>query len=132
MEISPLRRARSLACRRARRRPRGWRSSLARTPVVVAADPWPRDRPLVSVVVVCFNYGAYVEEAIASVLSQTAVEHCEVIVVDGGSTDPETVQTMRRLAADPPPRTRVFLRRMDGTSSATTATLGSSTPAAAT
>jgi glycosyltransferase involved in cell wall biosynthesis len=78
--------------------------------VVSRAEPWPIDLPLVSVVVVCFNYGAYVEEAIASVLAQTMVERCEVIVVDGGSDDPDTLATMRRLAADPTPQTRVLLR----------------------
>ena len=81
-----------------------------RTAVVARAEPWPSDVPLVSVVVVCFNYGAYVKDAIDSVRPQTAVAHCEVIVVDGGSTDPETVETMRQLAADPPPRTKVPLR----------------------
>lgn len=84
--------------------------SLRRTPIVVKADPWQPELPLVSVVVVCFNYGAYVEEAISSVLAQTAAEHCEVIVVDGGSDDSETLEKMRLLAADPPPRTTVLLR----------------------
>lgn len=81
-----------------------------RTPIVVQAEPWPSDLPLVSVVVVCFNHGAYVKEAIDSVLAQTAAMLCEVIVVDGGSTDPVTVETMRQLAAGSPPRTRVLLR----------------------
>ena len=45
--------------------------------------------------VVCFNYGAYVEEAISSVLAQTAVGQCEVLVVDGGSEDPQTVEKMQ-------------------------------------
>ena len=81
-----------------------------RTPVALEVDPWPADIPLVSVVVVCFNYGAYVEEAIASVLAQTAADHCEVLVVDGGSDDPETIAKMQRLADDPPPRTTVLLR----------------------
>ena len=84
--------------------------SIPRTPVVLRNDPWPAGLPLVSVVVVCFNYGRYVEEAISSVLAQTAAEHCELIVVDGGSDDPETVATMTRLAANPPPRTTVLLR----------------------
>jgi glycosyltransferase involved in cell wall biosynthesis len=82
----------------------------SRTPVVVKAEPWPRDLPLVSVIIVCFNYGAYVRDALESVLAQTAAPLCEVIVVDGGSTDPETLETMRQLAESPPPRTRVLLR----------------------
>jgi glycosyltransferase involved in cell wall biosynthesis len=81
-----------------------------RTAVALQADPWPADLPLVSVIVVCFNYGAYVDEAIASILAQTAVEHCEVLVVDGGSDDPATIAKMQRLADDPPPRTTVLLR----------------------
>jgi glycosyltransferase involved in cell wall biosynthesis len=84
--------------------------AIRRTPVLLQADPWPADLPLVSVVVVCFNYGAYVEEAVSSVLAQTAAGLRELIVVDGGSDDPETVAKMRELAADPPPRTTVLLR----------------------
>ena len=60
--------------------------------------------------VVCFNYGAFVDEAISSVLAQTAIGHCEVLVVDGGSDDPATIDKMRELAKDPPPRTKVLLR----------------------
>ena len=47
---------------------------------------------------------------ISSVLAQTAVGHCEILVVDGGSDDPATIAKMRELANDPPPRTRVLLR----------------------
>ena len=63
---------------------------------------WPPDKPLVSVVVVCFNYGRFVGEAVESVLRQTA-PRVEVIVVDGGSDDSETggdaARPVRRLAA---------------------------------
>ena len=82
----------------------------ARTPVVQEAEPWPRDLPLASVIIVCFNYGAYVRDALESVLAQTVAPLCEVIVVDGGSTDPETLATMRELAETPPPGTKVLLR----------------------
>jgi glycosyltransferase involved in cell wall biosynthesis len=42
--------------------------------------------PLVSVILCNFNYGAYIKEAIDSVLTQS-YEHFELIVVDDGSTD---------------------------------------------
>jgi glycosyltransferase involved in cell wall biosynthesis len=54
------------------------------TPPVVD-DPWPADRPLVSVVIPCFNYGHFLKEAVESVLNQT-YEDLEVIIVEGGSS----------------------------------------------
>ena len=43
-------------------------------------------RPLVSVIVTCYNYGRYVAGAIKSALAQT-YPRVEVIVVNDGSTD---------------------------------------------
>lgn len=48
---------------------------------------WPVDLPLVTVVITSFNYGHFVAEAVDSVLAQT-FDDIEVIVVEGGSTDP--------------------------------------------
>jgi glycosyltransferase involved in cell wall biosynthesis len=42
--------------------------------------------PRVSIVVACYNYGRFLEEALASIRSQT-VRPTEIIVVDDGSTD---------------------------------------------
>jgi glycosyltransferase involved in cell wall biosynthesis len=66
-------------------------------------------RPLVSVVVPCFNYGEFVREAVESVLRQT-LRSVEVIVVDDGSTDEQTVAILDALDL---PRT-IVLRRPNG------------------
>jgi glycosyltransferase involved in cell wall biosynthesis len=49
----------------------------------------------VTVVVACFEYGAYVEEAVASARSQGA----RVVLVDDGSTGAETLAALERLEA---------------------------------
>ena len=56
----------------------------------VRQRPWSHQKPIASVVIPCFNYGAYVRDAVDSILWQT-LRDLEVIVVDDGCTDPETV-----------------------------------------
>jgi glycosyltransferase involved in cell wall biosynthesis len=75
------------------------------------AEPFPvaplqPGQPLVSVVIPCFNYGRFVIEALDSVLHQTLTD-IEVIVVDGGSDDEDTLKVLRDLER---PRTRVVFR----------------------
>lgn len=45
-----------------------------------------QEKPLFSIVIVNFNYGGFLEEAIASILGQSCQDF-ELIIVDGGSTD---------------------------------------------
>lgn len=44
-------------------------------------------KPLLSIVIANYNYGRFLEEAIRSVIEQDGFDQCELIVVDGGSTD---------------------------------------------
>ena len=68
----------------------------------------------IAVVVPCFNLGAYVEEAVDSVLEQTRPAG-EIVVVDDGSTDVATRQVLARLQR---PRTRVITMSHAGVAAA--------------
>lgn len=53
--------------------------------------------PFLSVVIANYNYGRFIESAIRSVFEQDCFENCELIVVDGKSTD-DSVSVIRRYA----------------------------------
>lgn len=70
---------------------------------------------LASIIIPCFNYGRYLREAVHSALCQT-VQSLEVIVVDDGSTDPDTHRALDNLASVS--RVRVVRQKNGGLSSA--------------
>lgn len=53
--------------------------------------------PLLSIVIANYNYGRFLEEAIRSVVLQDGFAECELIVVDGGSTD-NSVEIIKKYA----------------------------------
>jgi hypothetical protein len=55
--------------------------------------------PLVSVIIICYNYGRYLEEAVQSVRSQTYLNK-EILIIDGGSDDPSTLKIVKSYSSD--------------------------------
>ena len=90
---------------------------------VVEIEPWPSEWPIVSVVIPCYNYGEYLEEAVDSALGQT-LQDSEVIVVDDGSTDSLTMEVLAKLDR---PRTRVIHQANTGLPGARNAGIGVAT-----
>lgn len=70
---------------------------------------------LVSIVIPCYQAGAYLEEAVASALAQCDVE-VEVVVVDDGSADAATRDALAAVAALP--RVRCFAQANAGPAAA--------------
>lgn len=64
------------------------------------------DRPLVSIVIPCVNYGQFVVDAVNSCLNQTYPD-IEVVLVEGGSTDDRTRDVVAALRH---PRLRTLFR----------------------
>jgi len=52
--------------------------------------------PKISVIITCYNYGAFLEDAVSSVLDQTFKDF-EIIIVNDGSTDKNTLDTLDRI-----------------------------------
>lgn len=69
---------------------------------------------LVSIVIPCYNAGRLLHEAVNSALAQT-YPHVEVVIVDDGSTDPETREILRTATW---PRTRIFHQENAGPAAA--------------
>jgi glycosyltransferase involved in cell wall biosynthesis len=69
----------------------------------------PADRPLVSVVVPCFNYGETLRRCLDSLARQTFRDF-EVLVIEGGSDDPASIARVKQLEDEKPFGTRFLYR----------------------
>jgi glycosyltransferase involved in cell wall biosynthesis len=81
--------------------------------------------PRVSVIIPCFNLGAYLDEAVASVLAQT-YQDFEILIVDDGSTEKATRTLLSTLER---PKTRVLSLPHGGLAAARNAGVESSSGA---
>ena len=57
------------------------------------------NNPLISVIIPCYNHGIFLDECLASVFNQT-YQPLEIIVIDDGSPDAQTVETVERWSED--------------------------------
>lgn len=64
--------------------------------LTTSSEQWESDRPLLSVIIPCHNYGLHLAEALKSVQAET-YQGFEVIIVDDRSTDVETLQILQQL-----------------------------------
>jgi glycosyltransferase involved in cell wall biosynthesis len=93
----------------AERRARQERRRSVEARIAAGAFPELAD-PEVTIVIPCFNQGAFVDDALMSVFEQTFTSF-EVIIVDDGSTDPDTITHLDRLDW---PRTRLVRQENRG------------------
>jgi glycosyltransferase involved in cell wall biosynthesis len=73
-------------------------------------EEWPVGKPLVTVVIPCYNYGLFIISAIESVLAQT-FQRFEILVIDDGSTDELTKQILDELCFE---KTKVIHQNNQG------------------
>ena len=66
-----------------------------------------RGRPKVSIIIPTRDLSAFLETCLKSIFEKTAYDHFEVIVVDNGSREPETLDLFRRWKEKEPSRFRV-------------------------
>lgn len=71
-------------------------------------------KDLVSIIIPCFNQGAYLDETLNSVFAQT-YKNTEVILVDDGSTDAQTVEKIGSLSHQ---KLKIFRTKNQGVSNA--------------
>jgi glycosyltransferase involved in cell wall biosynthesis len=73
-------------------------------------EKWPVEKPLVSVIIPCFNYGIFIAGAVESVLAQT-FQRFEILVIDDGSTDELTRNVLHDLRYE---KTRIIHQENQG------------------
>lgn len=75
------------------------------------------EMPLISVVIPFYNLGEFLPEALHSVL-ESDYESLEVIILNDGSTEPESLAVLARIEAEKDPRVRVIHQENQGLSAA--------------
>lgn len=73
-----------------------------------------RSDALVSIIIPCYNQGKYITSTLSSALEQT-YKNIEIVLIDDGSTDPETIKVVQSLRHE---RLKVYRTKNRGVSAA--------------
>jgi glycosyltransferase involved in cell wall biosynthesis len=57
------------------------------------------NKPVISIIIPCFNHGHFIKDALDSILKFPGIKQ-EIIIVDDGSTDPNTITVLTELKND--------------------------------
>lgn len=80
-------------------------------PLEIKQQPW--SGPLVSVIVTCYNYGAFLNSVLGCLEAQTC-RNFEIILIDDGSTDSETIARVEELKKLPQSNLRIMQQPNQG------------------
>lgn len=84
--------------------------------VEVSNEKWPLNKPILSVVIPYFNRHDTIDDTLSSLSSQT-YQNFEIILVDDGSTDPESIEKLKAIAKAEP-NIHVIYQKNGGVASA--------------
>jgi glycosyltransferase involved in cell wall biosynthesis len=59
-------------------------------------------KPKLSIIITCYNLGLFLKEAVTSIINYPDKDAIEIIIINDGSTEPSTIEAIRKIEANYP------------------------------